>query len=80
MSCSDPASYVLLLQIVRRRSTEEVKGLIRPPLPLPEAIERVKREVCRWVHGCRCRQFMRVVVSGRGRGACKASAATAGGD
>eukprot|EP00200_Dunaliella_tertiolecta_P017767 CAMPEP_0202412716 /NCGR_PEP_ID=MMETSP1128-20130828/26710_1 /ASSEMBLY_ACC=CAM_ASM_000463 /TAXON_ID=3047 /ORGANISM="Dunaliella tertiolecta, Strain CCMP1320" /LENGTH=621 /DNA_ID=CAMNT_0049018683 /DNA_START=20 /DNA_END=1882 /DNA_ORIENTATION=+ len=45
MSCSDPASYVLLLQIVRRRSTEEVKGLIRPPLPLPEAIERVKREI-----------------------------------
>ncbi|KAF5836946.1 hypothetical protein DUNSADRAFT_5223 [Dunaliella salina] len=45
MSCSDPASYVLLLQIVRRRSTEEVKGLTKPPLPLPQAIERVKREI-----------------------------------
>ena len=45
MGCTDPGSYVLLLQIVKQRSMEDVKRLINPPVPLPEAIERVKREV-----------------------------------
>jgi hypothetical protein len=45
MACSDPASYVLNLQIVRQRSKEEVKRLTKAPLSLPDAIERVKQEV-----------------------------------
>lgn len=44
-TCADSSQYVVLLQLVRQRSVEEVKKLMRPQLSLEAAKARVLKEV-----------------------------------
>lgn len=45
LTCADARSFVVLLHLVRQRKTEEVKALMRKPLDIEEAVQRVKEQV-----------------------------------
>lgn len=45
MDCSDSTPYVLVVLLVRRRSLEEVKQLMAPPLSMRDAVDRVRHQV-----------------------------------
>jgi hypothetical protein len=45
LQCSDPAPYVLLLQLAKQRTLEEVKALMKPTLVMDEAVAWVKKQV-----------------------------------
>ena len=45
LTCADPGQFVVMVYIARQRSVDEVKALMKPPLPLPAAVERVQKQV-----------------------------------
>ncbi|KAG2484222.1 hypothetical protein HYH03_016957 [Edaphochlamys debaryana] len=45
MTCTDNQPYVLLALLMRRRSAEEVRALMKPPLSRADAVERVKQQL-----------------------------------
>lgn len=45
LSAPDAGTWVLLVQLARRRTAEQVKCLMAPPESLEEAVARVRRQV-----------------------------------
>lgn len=45
VACLDARAFVVVTQLVRRRSVDEVKALMRAPESLDEALARVRRQV-----------------------------------
>ncbi|EFJ51003.1 hypothetical protein VOLCADRAFT_88201, partial [Volvox carteri f. nagariensis] len=47
MQCTDSSVYVMVVLLVKRRSCEEVQGLMAPQLSVRDAVERVRQQLAR---------------------------------
>eukprot|EP00955_Chlamydomonas_euryale_P005612 59526-Chlamydomonas_euryale.AAC.1 len=45
-SCGDNREFAAAVQLARRRTMDEVKAMMRPPVTLDQAVARVQEQVC----------------------------------